>query len=62
MSDFYSLFTKIGLALIVLALVLTFIVFRKRWFERGPREAEPADPDKIKRQNPPDAWSRNHRE
>ena len=60
MDDFYSLFTKIGLALIVLAVVLTIVVFRKRWFERGPRPARPADPAKIKRENPPDEWSRNH--
>jgi hypothetical protein len=59
MGDFYSSFTKVGLALIVLALVLTIIVFRKRWFDRGPRQGKPADPDKIKRENPPDEWSRN---
>jgi hypothetical protein len=59
MSDFYSSWTKIALALILLALVLTVIVFRKRWFERGPRPARPADPDKIKRENPPDERSRN---
>jgi hypothetical protein len=59
MSDFYSSFTKIGLALVVLAVVLTIVVFRKRWFERGPRPAEPANPEKIKRENPPDESSRN---
>jgi hypothetical protein len=59
MSDFYSFWTKVGLALIVLAVVLTIIVFRKRRFERGPRPARPADPDQIKRENPPDEWSRN---
>jgi uncharacterized iron-regulated membrane protein len=59
MGDCYSFWTKVGLALIVLALVLTIVVFRKRWFERGPRPARPADPDKIKQENPPDGRSRN---
>jgi hypothetical protein len=58
-SDFYSSWTKIGLALILLALVLTVVVFRKRWFERGPQPAQPANPDKIKQENPPDERSRN---
>ena len=61
MHDFYSYFTKFGLALIALALVLTIVVFRKRWFERGPKpgKGDPANPPKIKRENPPDEWSRN---
>jgi hypothetical protein len=58
MHDFYSLFTKLALALIVLALVLTIVVFRKRWFERGPQPGKPADPARIKRENPPDERSR----
>ena len=33
------------------ALVLTVVVFRKRWFERGPQEGRPADPAKIKLRN-----------
>ena len=58
MSDFYSQFLLGGLVLIALALVLTFVVFRKRWFERGYRKGEAKDPQKVKRENPPDEWSR----
>lgn len=61
MSPFYSQFLVWGLLLIALALVLTFIVFRKRRFERGPRKGEAKDPAAVKRENPPDEWSRNHR-
>ena len=60
MSGFYGQFLQWGLALIVIALVLTVIVFRKRWFERGPQPGKPADAAKIKRENPPDEWSRTH--
>jgi hypothetical protein len=54
MSDFYRQFLTAGLVLIVLALVLTVVVFRKRWFERGYRKGEAQDPGRVKRENPPD--------
>ena len=60
MRDFYSQFLAAGLVLIALALVLTLVVFRKRWFERGYRKGEAKDPAEVKRENPPDKWSRNH--
>jgi hypothetical protein len=59
MSDFYGQFLVGGLIFIALARVLTFIVFRKRWFERGPRKGEAKDPGQVKRENPPDDWSRS---
>ena len=60
MGDFYSQFLAAGLVLIALALVLTLVVFRKRWFERGYRKGEAKDPGEVKRENPPDKWSRSH--
>jgi hypothetical protein len=60
MSDFYVQFLKFGIALVVLALVLTVIVFRKRWFERGYRKGEAKNPGQVKRENPPDELSRSH--
>jgi hypothetical protein len=60
MSDFYSQFLVGGLVFIALALVLTFVVFRKRWFERGYRKGEAKNPGEVKRENPPDEWSRSH--
>jgi hypothetical protein len=60
MRDFYSQFLAAGLVLIALALVLTLVVFRKRWFERGYRKGEAKSPGEVKRENPPDKWSRSH--
>jgi hypothetical protein len=58
MREFYSQFLVAGLVLIALALILTLVVFRKRWFERGYRKGEAKDPGQVKRENPPDEWSR----
>lgn len=62
MREFFGHYFGIILILLGVALVLTAIVFRKRLFERGtvPRKGKAADVDKIKRENPPDEWSRNH--
>jgi hypothetical protein len=62
MRDFFGQYFGAILILLGIALVLTVVVFRKRWFERGtvPRKGKPADEAKIKRENPPDEWSRNH--
>jgi hypothetical protein len=61
MRAFFGQYFGAVLILLGLALVLTAIVFRKRWFERGtvPRKGEPANVPKIKRDNPPDEWSSN---
>lgn len=47
-------------ALIALALVLTIVAFRRRWFERGYRKGEARNPAEVRRENPPDRWSRSH--
>jgi hypothetical protein len=60
MQEFFRQFFVPVLMLIALAIVLTIVVFRKRRFDRGPRPAEPASPAQVKRDNPPDQWSRNH--
>jgi hypothetical protein len=52
---FFSQYFGVVLGLVGLALVLTVVVFRKRWFERGPQKGTAADPAKVKRDNPPDA-------
>jgi predicted metalloprotease len=36
------------------------VAFRKRWFDRGYRKGEAKDPAEVKRENPPDEWSRSH--
>jgi hypothetical protein len=60
MREFYSQFLVAGLVLIALALILTLVVFRRRWFERGYRKGEAKDPGQVKRENPTDEWSRTH--
>jgi hypothetical protein len=60
MRAFFAEYFGVVLVLVAVALALTVVVFRKRWFERGYREGEAANPGKVKRQNPPDEWSRNH--
>ncbi len=48
------------LFLIALALVLTIFIFRKRLFDRGYRKGTAADPRAVRKDNPPDEWSRSH--
>jgi hypothetical protein len=60
MQDFFQQHFAWVVALIALAIVLTFYVFRKRKFERGYRKGEAADPQRVKEENRPDEWSRSH--
>jgi hypothetical protein len=60
MQAFFGQSFGVVVSLVVLALVLTAVVFRKRWFERGPQKGEAADPSKVKRENPPDERPRSH--
>lgn len=46
--------------LIALAIALTIFVFRKQLFDRGYRKGEAAHPGRVRRENPPDKWSRSH--
>jgi hypothetical protein len=60
MQEFFQQYFGALVVLIVLAIALTIFVFRKRLFERGYRKGVAANPDKVKRQNRPDDWSRSH--
>ena len=48
------------LFLIALAVALTVYIFRRRKFDRGYRKGSAANPREVRRQNPPDEWSRGH--
>lgn len=48
------------LFLIALAVALTVYIFRRRKFDRGYRKGSAANPREVRRQNPPDEWSRSH--
>ena len=59
MRAFFGQYFGAVLILLGLALVLTFFVFRKRWFERGYRKGEAKNPRQVKRDNPPDRVSQS---
>lgn len=59
MRAFFGQYFGAVLILLGLALVLTFFVFRKRWFERGYRKGEAKNPRQVKRENPPDRVSQS---
>jgi len=61
MQQFFGEHLSVVLALIALALALTIVVFRRRLFDRGYRKGDAADPDRVKRENPRDEWSRSRR-
>lgn len=48
-----------AIGLLLLAVVLTAWVFRKRLFDHGYRKGQAADPERVQRENPPDEWSRS---
>lgn len=60
MREFFAQYLRVALALIAIAIALTIFVFRRRLFERGPRKGDAIDPDKVRRENPPDEWSKRH--
>lgn len=57
MQEFFGHFGYMAM-LLLLAIALTVWVFRKRLFDRGYRKGEAADPPQVRRENPPDEWSR----
>jgi len=48
-----------GMSMIAVAIAFTIFVFRRRLFDWGDRQGEAADPDAVRRQNPPD-WRDSH--
>jgi hypothetical protein len=60
MLNFFGEYFVPVLVLIALAIGLTIYVFRRRRFDRGYRKGGAADPRQVKRENPPDKWSRSH--
>ena len=60
MQQFFGDHLGLVLMVIALAIVLTIFLFRKRQFDRGYRKGEAAHPNRVKRDNPPDEWSRSH--
>jgi len=60
MQEFFQQHFAWIVGLIALTIALTVYVFRKRKFERGYRKGEAADPQRVKKENRPDEWSRSH--
>jgi hypothetical protein len=48
------------LMLLGLAVALTFVVFHWRHFEEGYEKGDAADPERIRKDNPPDEWCKSH--
>ena len=48
------------LMLIGLAVALTIVVFHWRHFDEGYEKGDAADPERVRKDNPPDEWSRSH--
>jgi uncharacterized membrane protein len=61
MLEFFGEYFVPVLVLIALTIGLTIYVFRRRSFDRGYRKGRAANPRQVKRENPPDSWSRSHR-
>ena len=57
-QDFFGQYLVPVLVLIALAIGLTVYVFNRRRFDRGYRKGTAADPRQVRRENPPDQWSR----
>lgn len=47
------------LVLVGVAIALTFYLFRRRRFDRGYRKGTAANPQQVRRENPPDHFSRS---
>jgi hypothetical protein len=60
MMNFFGEYFVPTLVLIAVAIALTVYVFRRRRFDRGYRKGRAADPRQVKRENPPDSWSKSH--
>jgi len=60
MQEFFSQYLGPVLALLALAVGLTVYLFRKRRFDAGYRKGTAANPGEVRRDNPPDRWSRSH--
>ncbi|MFO7305586.1 MAG: hypothetical protein C0P74_008710 [Gammaproteobacteria bacterium] len=58
--EFFSEYLVPILVLIAVALALTIYIFRRRKFDRGYQKGSAANPRKVRKQNPPDEWSRSH--
>jgi len=60
MQEFFSQYFGPVLLLLALAVAITIYLFRKRRFDRGYRKGVAANPGEVKRENPPDQWSKSH--
>jgi hypothetical protein len=60
MQAFFSQYFGPVLLLLVLAIGITMYLFRRRRFDAGYRKGTAANPNEVRRENPPDRWSRSH--
>jgi hypothetical protein len=60
LQQFFGQYFGPVLLLIAAAIALTIYLFRRRRFDAGYRKGEAASPGAVKRENPPDKWSKSH--
>ena len=58
MQEIFGQYFVPVVVLIAIAIALTAYVFRRRRFDRGYRKGTAANPKQVKRENPPDRFSR----
>ena len=59
-SELFSNHLWFVISMIGLAIALTFVVFHWRKFDEGYEKGDAADPDQVRKDNPPDEWSKSH--
>lgn len=59
-SELFANHFWFAICLIGLAAALTYGIFHWSKFDEGYEQGEPADPERIAKDNPPDEWSRSH--
>jgi hypothetical protein len=59
-SELFSNHLWFVICMIGLAIALTYVVFHWRKFDEGYEKGDAADPDQVRKDNPPDEWSKSH--
>jgi hypothetical protein len=59
-SELFSNHLWFVICMIGLAIALTYVVFHWRKFDEGYEKGDAADPEQVRKDNPPDEWSKSH--
>ena len=59
-SELFSNHLWFVICMIGLAIALTYVVFHWRKFDEGYEKGDAVDPGQVRKDNPPDEWSKSH--